>query len=103
MIVYKGVRRQPKNIVTVTRESLIKELDPRIDLYDHRPDDFEWGYCGAGPAHLTLAILADYLKNDDMAFQLIQNFTLKMTSQIQSDEWTMTSKQIDVALGEAIN
>lgn len=34
-------------------------LDPRLDIVNHSPDGFSWGYYGSGPAQLALAILAD--------------------------------------------
>lgn len=36
-------------------------LPLRLDLFNHSPDGFEWGYGGSGPAQLALAILADFL------------------------------------------
>jgi hypothetical protein len=38
-----------------------ERLPLRLDLYNHSPDGFEWGYGGSGPAQLALAILADVL------------------------------------------
>ena len=35
-------------------------LDPRLDLRNHSPDGFAWGYPGPGPSQLALAILADH-------------------------------------------
>ncbi|HXR05085.1 MAG TPA: DUF6166 domain-containing protein [Verrucomicrobiae bacterium] len=45
-------------------------LNPRLDLYNHSPTGFEWGYGGSGPAQLALAILADHLGNADEAMSL---------------------------------
>jgi hypothetical protein len=38
-----------------------RKLDPRLDLYNHSPTGFAWGYGGSGPAQLALALLADVL------------------------------------------
>ena len=35
-----------------------QELPTRLDLDNHSPTGFEWGYGGSGPAQLALAILA---------------------------------------------
>jgi len=35
-------------------------LDPRLDLCNHSPTGFAWGYSGSGPAQTSLAILADW-------------------------------------------
>jgi len=37
-----------------------------LELADHSPSGFEWGYGGSGPAQLALALLLDY--TDDKAF-----------------------------------
>lgn len=50
------------------------ELDPRLDLVNHSPAGFSWGYLGSGPAQLSLALLADVLKNDERAVKLHQPF-----------------------------
>ncbi|HTW51640.1 MAG TPA: DUF6166 domain-containing protein, partial [Stellaceae bacterium] len=49
-------------------------LDPRLDLCNHSPTGFEWGYPGSGPAQLALAILADFLGDDARAIALHQEF-----------------------------
>lgn len=49
-------------------------LDPRLDLISHSPNGFELGYAGSGPAQLALAILADALKDDQLAIRLHQRF-----------------------------
>ena len=38
-------------------------LDPRVDLRRHSPDGFTWGYAGAGPAQLALAMLAHFFRD----------------------------------------
>uniref|UniRef100_UPI003AF96E02 DUF6166 domain-containing protein n=2 Tax=Thiolapillus sp. TaxID=2017437 RepID=UPI003AF96E02 len=39
-------------------------LNPRFDLANKSPTGFSWGYRGSGPAQLALAILADYLRDE---------------------------------------
>jgi hypothetical protein len=36
-------------------------LEPRLDLRDHSPTGFEWGFSGSGPAQLALALAATRL------------------------------------------
>ena len=52
MKTYEGSRQGYAVIVTVNG----RPLNPRLDLYNHSPTGFEWGYCGSGPAQLALAI-----------------------------------------------
>lgn len=62
---YAGRRTDSGCAVTVNGEP----LPPRLDLFNHSPAGFEWGYGGSGPAQLALAILADALANDPEAFK----------------------------------
>lgn len=41
-----------------------RDLDPRLDLRNHSPTGFAWGYGGSGPAQLALAILADFFASN---------------------------------------
>lgn len=51
------------------------ELDPRLDLVDHKSNGkFNWGYDGAAPAQLALALCADVLKNDKRAVAIHKAF-----------------------------
>ncbi len=53
-----------------------QRLDPRLDLWNHSPDGFGYGYPGAGPAQLALAILAHWLGpgREVLAVRLHQDF-----------------------------
>ena len=56
MNIYLGTRHDDERGATVEINGA--PLDPRLDLSNHSPDGFEWGYPGSGPAQLALAILA---------------------------------------------
>lgn len=74
-------------------------LDCRWDLRNHSPDGFNWGYGGSGPAQLALAILADYLGNDDTAQQHYQNFKWDVIANLPGDaNFVLSSKTIDAWL-----
>lgn len=76
-------------------------LNPRLDLWNHSPAEFEWGYGGSGPAQLALALLADHCGNDEQAVDLHQRFKWAVIAGLPRHHWTLTSRQIDNAL-EAI-
>lgn len=61
-------------MVFVWEDGKRRELDPRFDLRCHSPDGYAWGYGGSGPAQLALAILCDFLQDDDKAQALYQRF-----------------------------
>lgn len=82
---YRGIRIDGKCIVT--RDD--KEIDPRLDLFNHSPTGFEWGYGGSGPAQTALAILADYLDDDDRAVRLHQKFKWDVIAKMPHKGWSI--------------
>jgi hypothetical protein len=71
-----------------------KRLPTRLDLRNHSPDGFNWGYGGSGPAQLALAMLAYELEDDRAALMLYQHFKLDMIAPIREDTWELTSRDI---------
>ena len=91
---YAGRRQGFAAIVTVDG----RPLNPRLDLWNHSPTGFEWGYGGSGPAQLALAILADHLGNDEQAFNFHHRFKWSVIAELPRRSWTLTSQQIDQVL-----
>jgi hypothetical protein len=83
-------------VVEVTIE--LPPLNPRLDLWNHSPTGFEWGYGGSGPAQLSLALLANHLGNDDEAMALHQDFKRTIVAGLPHRHWTLTTQQIQTAL-----
>jgi hypothetical protein len=67
-------------------------------LWNHSPTGFEWGYGGSGPAQLALAILADYLGNDDQAVVFHQDFKRCIIASLPYKGWILTGHEIRDAL-----
>lgn len=64
-------------------------LQPRLDIRNHSPAGFNWGYGGSGPAQLSLAILADAV-GDELAELLYQQFKEDFTSRWKGNEWSLS-------------
>jgi hypothetical protein len=94
MKTYEGRRDGYAVIVTVNGTP----LNPRLDLYNHSPTGFEWGYCGSGPAQLALAILADHLGDDQEALNLYKRFKWAIVAGLPKKQWVLTSPIIDQVL-----
>ncbi len=62
------------------------ELPDRLDLRNHSPTGFEWGYEGSGPAQLALAILADVV-GPELALKHYQRFKREVVAKFDRDEW----------------
>ncbi len=71
-----------------------RELDPRLDMYNHSPSGIEWGYYGSGPAQLALAILADYTRNDAYAQARHQRFKEDVIARLQSNRWVIAADTV---------
>jgi hypothetical protein len=121
---YVGGRTKDKGVwVGVRREGERKhrDLDPRLDLFNHSPTGFEYGYAGSGPAQLALAILADHLKynpqdiraarriarldndcaeesTDRLAVLCHQAFKFTVITPLKGDSWQMTSEDVSNVL-----
>jgi Family of unknown function (DUF6166) len=83
----------------VTRAGEKEPINPRYDLVNHSPTGFCWGYGGSGPAQLALAILADYLKDDQRALSLYMEFKFMVITRLPMDEdFTLTDREIENAI-----
>ncbi len=96
---YSGVRTPEGCMVYVDDENgvLSHPLPLRLDLANHSPTGFEWGYAGSGPAQLALAILADVLDNAPLALSLHQKFKFEYIAKIPRDDsggWTIFAAEI---------
>jgi hypothetical protein len=91
---YSGRREGYAVIVTVDG----RRLNPRLDLWNHSPTGFEWGYCGSGPAQLALAILADHLRDDEQALNYYQRFKWAVIAKLPGCGWTLNRDDIDHAI-----
>lgn len=88
--------------VVVDEDKVTRKLDPRLDLDNHSPDGFEWGYGGSGPAQLALALLADALGDDKQAVRLHQAFKWEKIAGLMRDRaWRMTDEEI-IAMARSI-
>jgi Family of unknown function (DUF6166) len=75
-----------------------RPLNPRLDLYNHSPTGFEWGYSGSGPAQLALALLADHLGDDRKALAIYQSFKWAVVAGLSKRGWKLTSRDVNQAL-----
>lgn len=70
-----------------------RPLRLRLDLRNHSPTGFAWGYGGSGPAQLALALLADALGNDEEALSRCQEFKRAVIAGLPAS-WTMSEAEI---------
>ncbi len=66
-----------------------RPLPLRLDLWNHSPTGFEFGYGGSGPAQLALAILAD-CRGDELAVTYRQAFKREVVARISGPGGRLT-------------
>jgi len=93
---YEG--RRKGHVISVTVDSY--PLNPRLDLRNHSPTGFEWGYGGSGPAQLAIAILADCI-GEQLALLHYQEFKRLVVAAFAHERWTLTEVEIREAISSA--
>ena len=93
---YRGNPAGGNFVVTVMEDGgQVRGLDPRLDLRNHSPSGFAWGYGGSGPAQLSLAILSDALGDDARAEHLSQSFQDAVIARFDRDgHWILARKPV---------
>jgi Family of unknown function (DUF6166) len=82
-------------VVTVCDGQKCQALPLRLDLFNHSPSGFSWGYGGSGPAQLALALLANVLDDDDRAIRLHHAFKFKVVAAWpEGERWWITAEQV---------
>lgn len=69
------------------------ELDLHLELRNHSPTGFAWGYGGSGPAQLALALLMHALGDQAMALAHYQDFKQDHVAGWK-ESWSITAEDI---------
>jgi hypothetical protein len=76
----------------------MRSLQPRLDLWNHSPTGFEWGYGGSGPAQLALAILAHHFAGeeggDQKAVDLHQRFKWDIVARFPKEGFVLNEEAV---------
>jgi hypothetical protein len=76
-------------------------LDPCLNMVDHSPDGFAWGYGGSGPAQLAFALLYHVTKDKETAQRFYQRFKADVIGAMpMEDNWKLSYNDIVGWLGE---
>lgn len=93
--VYVGVRRADGcEVGYVDPGGKMARLDLRLDLRNHSPTGFEWGYGGSGPAQLALALIADATADDELAVVTYQDFKFQIVAHLPAEQWQLQAANI---------
>ena len=95
------IQRTPQGVVCTVNGGTAssRPLPLRLDLWNHSPTGFEFGYGGSGPAQLALAILADCC-GDELAVTYHQAFKWAVIARIPGPGGSLTATFVrDVLAG----
>lgn len=101
---YRGDRF---GMVRATREDgLVEPLPAWLEVANHSPTGFAWGYGGSGSAQLALAILCHYFERAvghprdvarEMSLPLYQAFKWRTVAAFE-ECWSLTTEEVAEAL-----
>ncbi len=80
-----------------------KELSPQrsLNVVNHSPDGFSWGYGGSGPHQLALAILLEEGLDPQDAIALHHGFCGRFVAALDMEKgWTITSEELSEKMWE---
>jgi hypothetical protein len=84
----------------IDEKGIQRELPLRLEVRNHSPTGFEWGYGGSGPAQLALALMLNYFEsfhkdgNIGAAQIMYQAFKFAVVGKLPSEGWSMTTADI---------
>jgi hypothetical protein len=90
---YQGKRTIDGLVVTVDG----KPLSEHYEVRRFTKFGFEWTYEGDSPRQLALAILVDYLGDNDRAIRLSEPFMKQIVANLDND-WQLSGTEIDAAI-----
>lgn len=74
-------------------------LPVRLDLVNHSPDGFEWGYLGSGPAQLAFALCLHVLAGDvPRARRVYRDVAFTLVSAFPEDAWSIDQTELKRAI-----
>jgi hypothetical protein len=71
----------------------VHPLPLHLDVCNHSPTGFAWGYGGSGPAQLALALLLDATGDADLARAHYQTFKRECIAGWK-EQWTITAQEM---------
>ena len=105
MKIYRGYRRMQLDIAgkPTTRDCMVEVwgdgadgpselsylLPLRLDIRNHSPSGFEWGYGGSGPAQLALALVADCAGDELATPAIYQRVKGLLVARLPKDGWIL--------------
>lgn len=102
--IYRGIRDADGNCTVLVDEpssdspttgerGTTRPLPLHLEIRNHSPNGFEWGYGGSGPAQLALALLMDATGDLTLTIRHYQNFKFSFVPD-WDESWKITQSEI---------
>ena len=93
--VFSGKKVEYDRIVEIEQNGSVVPLplEPSLEIADHSPDGFNWGYDGSGSAQLALGILYEVTGNAELARNCYQMFKWDHVSR-WGERWEIAEREV---------
>ncbi len=93
--VFSGKKTETDRIVEIEQNGRVAPLplEPSLEIADHSPDGFNWGYNGSGSAQLALGILYEVTGDAELARSYYQFFKADHVSR-WGERWEMSEREV---------
>ena len=93
--VFSGKKVEYDRIVKIEQNGSVAllPLEPSLEIADHSPDGFNWGYNGSGAAQLALGILYEVTGNAELARNCYQMFKWDHVSR-WGERWEIAEREV---------
>ena len=93
--VFRGEKVEYDRIVEIEQNGIVAPLplEPSLEIADHSPDGFNWGYNGSGAAQLDLSILYEVTGDAELARSYYQFFKADHVSRWRA-RWEMSESEV---------
>ncbi len=101
-ISFRGTRLDAGTTLVVVSVggSVVRQLPLRLDIRNHSPSGFEWGYAGSGPAQLALALCVE-LVGAEAGQRVYQHVKDELIAGLQDDTWSLSGDRVMKAINAA--
>ena len=93
--VFRGKKVEYDRIVEIEQNGSVAPLllEPSLEIADHSPDGFNWGYDGSGSGQLALGILYEVTGNAELARNCYQMFKWDHVSR-WGERWEIAEREV---------
>jgi hypothetical protein len=91
---FSGERLDRMPMVWVIESGKVQRALPlHLEVRNHSPSGFEWGYMGSGPAQLALAMCVELVGREraERVYQLVKD---RLVAPIQADKWWLSGRKV---------